>query len=492
MNHQSFSKFFQRERATDSELTGRGRKQTKVIATMGPACEDPEVLRQMFHAGMNVARFNMSHGDHETHLQRLHTVRSLSQELERPIGVLVDLQGPKIRLGRFRDGRVAWEQGERVVLTTADEPEGDRERVETTYRDLHVDVTLRSQILIDDGRIRLEVVAIENRDITCEVVVGGEVSSNKGINLPGVNVSAPALTEKDKDDLAWAVNQDVDYIALSFVRAVQDVRNLRRRINEAGRDIPIIAKIERPEAVEHMEDLIASADGIMVARGDLGIEISSERLPALQKHLIARSNAHGKLVITATQMLESMVNSPIPTRAESSDVANAVFDGTDAIMLSGETAAGSYPVEAVKEMMQIAVEAEESPYLRNRGIERDLCSYSPVALALAATANQLAQSIDAKAVMLFGSDEHMPLLLSKQRSQGKTISLCHDERTWRRLSLYWGMVPLRITYHENPADLLEAGITEAIRHGAIATGDQIVALMTFAGDTDSTIRIVEV
>ncbi|MHC5068811.1 MAG: pyruvate kinase, partial [Planctomycetota bacterium] len=330
------------EPTTGAICSERGRKRTKIVATIGPASEDRDIL-------------NMSHGSHEDHARRLTLLRELSDEIDRPVAVLADLQGPKIRLTKFADGSTEWAAGDQVVITTEDMPlaSTDGKRVGSTYRDVH-----------------------------CSVLIGGTIKSSKGINMPGCLVSAPPLTDKDKDDLAWAMANDVDYVALSFVRNAQDIRGLRRRISDAGRRTSIIAKIERPEAVDDIENILVATDGIMVARGDLGIEMSSEKLPVVQKHLIARGKAYGKLVITATQMLESMVNNPIPTRAETSDVANAIFDGTDAVMLSAESASGKYPVEAVREMLRIAETAEPSAYMSSPILDPDVAKPDATAHAL--------------------------------------------------------------------------------------------------------------
>ncbi|MBN2801768.1 MAG: pyruvate kinase, partial [Deltaproteobacteria bacterium] len=310
----------------------RALKRTKIIATIGPSCNDAKTLKAMILEGMNVARFNMSHGDHESHEKNLQIIRTLSKEMDRPVAVLADLQGPKIRIGKLKgDIPVEWRAGDKTVITVAKCEDGTAARVGTSYKGLAGDVKHGDRILVDDGRLRLRVEKVEGDDVHCLIVVGGTLRSKKGINLPGVEVSAGALSSKDKSDLSWAIEHDVDYIALSFVRSARDVRNMRSRIAEAGRNIPIIAKIERVEAVEQIDEIIEASDGIMVARGDLGIELSIEQLPIIQKDLILQASKTGKLVITATQMLESMIENPIPTRAEATDVANAVFDGTDAV-----------------------------------------------------------------------------------------------------------------------------------------------------------------
>jgi len=475
---------------TTATLTKRARKRTKIVATIGPASTDPEIIRQLFHAGMNVVRLNMSHGDHADHLKRLEMVRAISKELERPVAVLADLQGPKIRTGRLIGGTpVEWKPGAKTVITVAECPEGTAARVGTTYPGLAKDVVEGAVILVDDGRMRLQVDRVVDDDIHCTVLVGGLLKNNKGINLPGVQVSAPSLSDKDKNDLAWAIAHDVDYIALSFVRNARDVRNLKHRIAETGRSIPIIAKIEKPQAVENIEEILAEADGIMVARGDLGIEISTERLPVVQKMLIRRANELGKLVITATQMLESMIENPIPTRAESSDVANAIFDGTDAVMLSGETAAGKYPVEAVAEMMRIAIEAEKSPYMPKLTLDAKASTFDHFSMALTGAADLLSRELHANGVMIFSHGTEKALLLSKRRAIMPMIALCYEERTWRKLSMYWGIVPLLTTFKEDIQDLLEGGIEEALRHEIFRDGDTLVIIFGFSATGANSIKV---
>jgi len=471
-------------------LTKRARKRTKVVATIGPASTDPEVIRAMCHAGMNVVRLNMSHGDHADHQKRLDLVRSIGKELERPVGILADLQGPKIRTGRLKGGEpVAWTAGAKTVITVAECPEGSAARVGTTYSGLAKDVKEGAMVLVDDGRMRLRVDKVEGDDIHCTIVVGGLLKNNKGINLPGVEVSAPSLSDKDKADLAWALANEVDYIALSFVRTARDVRNVKNRIAETGRNIPVIAKIEKPQAVENIEEILAEADGIMVARGDLGIEISTERLPVVQKMLIRRANQLGKLVITATQMLESMIENPIPTRAESSDVANAIFDGTDAVMLSGETATGKYPVEAVSEMMRIAVEAEKSPYMPHPELDHSATTFEHFSMALTGAADLLSRELKASGVVIFSHGTDKALLLSKRRGTIPMTALCYDERTWRKLSLYWGIVPLLTTFKEDIQDLLETGIEECLRHQVFRDGDTVVIVFGFSATGANSIKV---
>jgi pyruvate kinase len=480
-------------RAADAgSLTKRARKKTKVVATLGPASTNEEVMRNLLHAGMNVARLNMSHGDHSDHSLRLGMLRKLAGELERPVAALADLQGPKIRTGRLKGGTpVEWKSGTKTIITVADCPEGDAARVGTTYVGLANDVVPGNTLLVDDGKMRLQVDRVEGDDIHCTIIVGGLLKNNKGINLPGVKVSAPSLSEKDKADLAWAIANDVDYIALSFVRTARDVRNVKNRISETGRVIPIIAKIEKPEAVENIDEILQEADGIMVARGDLGIEISTQRLPVVQKELIRKANRAGKLVITATQMLESMIENPIPTRAESSDVANAIFDGTDAVMLSGETASGKYPVEAVAEMMRIAIEAEKSDYMPD--VELSASSpFDTYALAVSSAADLLCRELKASGVMIFSHNTEKALLLSKRRGDVPVVALCYDEPSWRRMSLFWGIVPLMVPFKEDLNDQLEAGIEECIRNGIFTDGDTVVVLCGVSKHGANTIKVHQI
>jgi len=474
-------------------LSQGNRKATKVIATIGPASSDEGVLRAMFLNGMNMARLNMSHGDHSDHLKRLQLVRRLSVEMDHPIAILADLQGPKIRTGRLKEGTtVFWTAGMKTVITVAECPEGTIDRVGCTYDGLAKDVVPGNVLLIDDGRMRLRVDAVEGPDIHCTVMIGGQLKNNKGINLPGVKVSAPSLSEKDKADLAWAIANDVDYVAISFVRTARDVRTNKNRIAETGRQIPVIAKIEKPEGVAAIDEILAEADGIMVARGDLGIEISTQKLPVVQKELIASANRVGKLVITATQMLESMIESPIPTRAESSDVANAIFDGSDAVMLSGETAYGKFPAEAVGEMMRIAIEAEKSPYMPTLNPDRDKGGFNHYAMAISGATDYLSRELSANAIMVFSQNSEKALLLSKRRGDVPIVALCYDQATWRRLSLYWGVVPVIVPLKEDPNDQLEIGIESCIRLGVVNDGDTVVVIYGVSPHGANSIKVVQV
>lgn len=333
-------------------------RRAKIVCTLGPATDTYEQIKALVDAGMDIARFNLSHGTYADHEERYHHVRKASDETGRSIGILADLQGPKIRLGRFREGPVLLERGDTFTITTED-IEGDRHTCGTTYQGLASDVTRGERILVDDGKVALEVTAVDGPRVTTTVVEGGMVSDHKGLNLPGVAVSVPALSEKDIEDLRWALGIGADIIALSFVRNGKDIDDVHRVMDEEGRRLPVIAKVEKPQAVENIDDIVAAFDGIMVARGDLGVEMPLEQVPIVQKRAIKLAKRNAKPVIVATQMLDSMIDNSRPTRAEASDVANAVIDGTDAVMLSGETSVGKYPVETVRTMARIVIAAEE-------------------------------------------------------------------------------------------------------------------------------------
>jgi pyruvate kinase len=464
----------------DPSLPLRARKRTKILATLGPACDDATTVRAMLEAGVNAVRLNMSHGSRDDQLIRLKRVRDLSREMDRPVAILADLQGPKIRTGRLKGGQpVELIPGATLVITTADCPEGTVERVGTTYPGLSKDLKTGDTVLVDDGKMRLRVISVEGHEITTRVEVGGFLKNSKGLNLPGANISAPALSDKDREDLTWAIENGADFIALSFVRSARDIRHVKARIAEAGRSVPVIAKIERPDALSNIDGILAEADGIMVARGDLGIEISIERLPIVQKELIHRANQLGKLVITATQMLESMIEGEMPSRAEATDIANAVFDGTDAVMLSGETASGKHPVQAVAAMSSILLEAEKSRYLPSFEPDPEAQTFSRVVMSLSGAAHRICREINGEAILISSLTAEPALLLSKRRGRVATIAICTDERLWRAYCLYWGITAVLIDAASDLQSLLAAGIDSAIAHGFVRDGQQIVVLSHF-------------
>lgn len=447
-------------------------RRARIVATLGPACARDDVLRRLLAAGVDVARLNFSHGTHESHATAIAAVRRISSELGRPIAILQDLQGPKIRTGLLAGGvPVALATGARFVITARPVP-GDAAAVSTTYPELPRDVRPDDRVLLADGLIELRVVAVEGPDIICEVVNGGLLGEHKGINLPGVAVSTPALTEKDREDLAFGLAQGVDYVALSFVRRPEDVEPVRAVMAAHGVSVPVIAKIEKPEALERLEEVLRTFDGVMVARGDLGVELSPEAVPVWQKTIIRLANDMGKPVITATQMLESMMVHPRPTRAEASDVANAVFDGTDAVMLSGETAAGAYPVAAVETMARIIVAAEG---VVNEPPARDV-HRAGTAHAIAHAACRLAHDLDVPALVVLTQSGRTGQLVSKERPTAPVIALTDSEVVARRLTLWWGVLPIVTPFRRSADAMLAVMEEEVTQRKLVAPGATVVVV----------------
>ena len=411
---------------------------TKIVATLGPATDDPHVLRQLLAAGVDVFRLNASHGEPDAQAARIEAVRKAARDARVHAGVLLDLQGPKIRLGRFENGSAVLETGARFTLTT-EKILGTAERASTGYGKFASDVKAGDRILLADGSIELVALSTDGTSVETRVVNGGPISDHKGINLPGVQVSIPSLTEKDLADLHFGLTNGVDMIALSFVRTADDVRGLRDRLG--GRPITIVAKIEKPEGYENIETILDVTDGVMVARGDLGVEISLERVPRIQKSIIRRARRKGRFVITATQMLESMITNPTPTRAEVSDVANAIYDGTDAVMLSAETSVGKYPIEAVRMMARIAVESEDS--IRRKGFQDPPRMPNPQsAEVLADAAHRAAKDSAAKAIVVFTSRGSSARLISRYRPPVGVFAITPHDTTARQLSVSFGVIPL--------------------------------------------------
>lgn len=410
---------------------------TKIVATLGPASDSKEMIAKLFAAGVDVFRLNASHGVHEDHARRLRHVRELGQELNVPVGVLLDLQGPKIRLGLFEGGKVLLENGAGFEITT-EECLGTKDRASTVYQNFARDVSPGDRVLIADGTVELRVLSTDGVAARCVVHAGGWIGDKKGINLPGVNVSTPSLTRKDMADLQWGIDNKVDYVALSFVRKPTDVIRLRLYLEEKEHMLPIIAKIEKPEAWEQLSEILAESDGVMVARGDLGVEMAFEKVPFIQKSIIERARQTGKFVITATQMLESMIESPVPTRAEVSDVANAIFDGTDAVMLSAETSAGKFPVESAATMARIAVEAESS--IRPRGYQ-DLPPRSNPTIAeiLADAAYHSARSANVAAIVVMTTSGSTARLIARYRPPVPIYAFTNSETVARQLALIYGV-----------------------------------------------------
>ncbi len=459
-------------------------RRTKIVATVGPASRGPEQLERLVRAGVDVFRLNFSHGTHEEHLAVIGAVREIAARLHKPIALLQDLSGPKIRIGKVKDG-VVLEKGARIAITTDPSVEGSGELISTTYEALAQDVKPGDRILLDDGNLELRVEREGKDRVECVVVDGGPLRSNKGMNLPGVALSTPALTDKDRRDLAFGLSHGVDFVALSFVRQPQDLLDAKALVAKYGARTPVIAKIEKPQALDNLEAILAASDGVMVARGDLGVELGTENVPIAQKRIIAAANSAGRVVSTATQMLESMIENPRPTRAEASDVANAILDGTDAVMLSGESAVGKFPVETVETMARIADYTEEhgAGSIRRRGGSRrgDL-SVGPeapgtqITRSLTRVAASVAEELGCKLIVAFTESGITARLLALNRPRMPVVAITHDERVYRQLALAWGVVPVRSEFVENTDDLLAAGEERLKARGFVEKGDTILML----------------
>ena len=469
-------------------------RRAKIIATLGPALDDPVRMRAAIEAGADVFRFNFSHGSVEDHRARLKLVRELGEATGRVVGTLGDLQGPKIRLGEVADGGVLLETSQQVILIAGESGlmmthEDGVPVLPVVYPALADDVSTGSLVLIDDGSIRLVVESSDavTRRVRAKVVVGGLATSRKGVNLPGVQVSAPSLTDKDREDLTNMVALGIDWVALSFVRRVEDVLEVRALIDRLGGHQPVIAKLERPEALDDLEGIVAVSDAIMVARGDLGVEIGPERVPAIQKEIIDLANRLGRPVITATEMLESMIRSPRPTRAEASDVANAIFDGSDAVMLSGETAAGSFPVEAVRTMARI-IEVAESSHERVRSVPPDTAH--AVGRSVAKAATQIADEVGAVAILVFSLSGASVQLVSKYRPQQRIVGLTPDREVLQRFALMWGTDGAIVPTEDRSLDLMRSADAVCRAGGIGQVGDRVVIVAGVPGGLGGTNRVI--
>lgn len=456
-------------------------RRTKIICTIGPASSSEERLEQLILAGMNVARLNFSHGTYEEHLQVLERVRAIAARLNIPVAILQDLQGPKIRVGSLQDGQpITLVDGTTITITTRT-VRGSGQVIPTTYQLLAQDVKVGDRILLDDGLLELRVVSFDETDVRCLVIHGGVLKEHKGINLPGVAVSAPSLTEKDREDLRFGVQHDVDYVALSFVRTAQDVLNakaylkqLETELNAGGEhgSIPLIAKIEKPEAVEHLDEILAVVDGAMVARGDLGVEMPPEKVPLIQKRIIACCNTLGLPVITATQMLESMVMNPRPTRAEVNDVANAVIDRTDAVMLSAETSVGAYPIESVQMMVRIAQEIEAGNRTAHQPHKEELSK----AQAVSNAARELSEEASVKAIVVFTRSGNSAHLISKDRPRTPIFAYTPSLQVYRRLALWWGVWSYDIPMTGTTDELIAVVQQRLLHDSLMQEGDHVVIM----------------
>lgn len=449
-------------------------RKSKIVCTIGPASESLENIKKLILAGMNVARLNFSHGDFEEHGARIQTIRQASKELNKTVAILLDTKGPEIRTGKMEVEPIELIQDEYLTLTT-EEILGTQERISITYSELPNDVQIGSSILIDDGLIGLTVVDIQGTEIKTRIVNGGTIKSKKGVNVPGVNISLPGITEKDTNDILFGIEQDIDFIAASFVRKASDVLEIRELLakNNASH-IHIISKIENQQGVDNLDEILEASDGLMVARGDLGVEIPAEDVPLAQKLMIQKCNVAGKPVITATQMLDSMQRNPRPTRAEASDVANAIFDGTDAIMLSGETAAGKYPVESVLTMSRIAEKAESALDHREIFSKQQTAQQTTVTEAISQSVAISALDLNAKAIISSTVTGHTARVVSKYRPKAPIIAVTTQERTMRQLSLVWGVTPVHGLVASSTDELLETALKGGKDSGLVKAGDLVV------------------
>ncbi len=454
----------------------------KIIATLGPASQDKKTIKKMFLAGMDVARINFSHSTHQDHAQVIKTLRGVAAELDRPVTILQDLSGPKIRTGEMADGPVIIHKGNELVLTTQ-ETAGTASRVHVNFPSLPNSVTPGGRILLDDGQLELAVKKIQGTDVITEVIEGGTLKAHKGVNLPGAKLEFSALTEKDLIDLEFGLNQGVDALALSFVRSAADIKTLREAVLKYAPEkakIPVIAKLEHPDAIDNLHDIIHAADGVMVARGDLGIEMPPESIPIIQKRIVATANRHLCYVIIATQMLESMVTHPRPTRAEASDVANAVLDGADAVMLSGETAIGEFPVKSVQMMASIICQSEEHSDEWGRfDLELTDDSSHDDAVSITRAARELARDRDVEAVAVFTQSGRTARLMSKARPNVPILAFTPDKETYQYISMLWGTTPYLIPHAESIEEMISHVDTAVIEGTPVKPGQEIVLIAGF-------------
>lgn len=449
-------------------------RRTKIICTLGPATDDEAVLRRLIQEGMNVARLNFSHGDHEEHGRRIAMVKKLREELQQPVAILLDTRGPEIRIKKFKEGRVTLTEGQEFILT-AREVEGTEKEVSLTYKKLYEDVNIGTVILVDDGLIGLKVIRVDGEDVVCTVTNGGSLSNNKSINIPDSHLSLPYMNESDRNDIIFGIEQDIDFVAASFVRSKEDVLEVRKVLEEnGGKDIQVISKIENREGVDNYENILKVTDGIMVARGDLGVEIPFAEIPKIQKDLIRRGRMAGKVVITATQMLDSMIRNPRPTRAEASDVANAIYDGTSAIMLSGETAMGKYPVETLKAMINIASFAENDINYQRRFNQMEMSATNNITNAISHATCTTAHDLGARAILTVTRSGYTARMVSKYRPACPIVTTTTSKKTYHQLSMSWGVMPIMSEEQSTTDALFDSAVQAALDYNMVECGDLVV------------------
>lgn len=466
-------------------------RKTKIICTLGPAVDSDERITQIINAGMDCARLNFSHGTHEEQEVRLNRVRRIAGELNRHIPILLDTKGPEIRLKDFEGGSVIVEKGSLFTFDTDKETPGTRERIGLTYDKLAKNVEVGTRILVDDGKIDLKVTAIKGSKVICKVVTGGKLSNHKSINIPNVEIPMPYLNDVDKSDLLFGIEHNVEYIAASFVRCADDLKKLRKFLKDnGGQDIKIISKIENGQGINNFDEILELSDGIMVARGDMGVEINFEKIPAIQKMMIEKCNRQGKIVVTATQMLESMTENPRPTRAEVSDVANAIYDGTTVIMLSGESAAGRHPVEAVRTMANIAVNAENTINYYEKYVDNSADMEPNLKNAICASAYNAAKYLDAKAIVVLTRSGATANILSHFHPECPVIAATISERGRNQLNLVWGITPVAAENLDSADKFVEYAVSKAVESRLVKRGDNIVVILASDLESDDdTMRI---
>lgn len=466
-------------------------RKTKIICTLGPAVDSDERITQIINAGMDCARLNFSHGTHEEQEVRLNRVRRIAGELNRHIPILLDTKGPEIRLKDFENGSVVVEKGSLFTFDTDKETPGTKERIGLTYDKLAKNVEVGTKILVDDGKIELKVTAIKGNKVICKVITGGKLSNHKSINIPNVEIPMPYLNDVDKSDLLFGIEHNVEYIAASFVRCADDLKKLRKFLKDnGGQDIKVISKIENGQGINNFDEILELSDGIMVARGDMGVEINFEKIPAIQKMMIEKCNKEGKIVVTATQMLESMTENPRPTRAEVSDVANAIYDGTTVIMLSGESAAGRHPVEAVRTMANIAVNAENTINYYEKYVDSSAEMEPNLKNAICASAYNAAKYLDAKAIVVLTRSGATANILSRFHPECPVIAATISERGRNQLNLVWGITPVAAENLDSADKFVEYAVSKAVESRLVKRGDNIVVILASDLESDDdTMRI---
>lgn len=467
-------------------------RKTKIICTLGPSTDDDNVLKQLILSGMDVARFNFSHGSHEEHLGRLNKIEKFRKELGCPVATLLDTKGPEIRLGTFKEHKkVELQEGQTFTLTSRD-VEGDNTQASISYSNLIYDIEEGTTILIDDGLVEMTAIKITDTDITCIVKNGGIISDKKGVNVPGVHLSMPYISDKDRQDILFGIQHNFDFIAASFVRNAQDILEIRKILNKHNSHTKIIAKIENSNGIDNIDEIIEVSDGIMIARGDMGVEIPYEEVPVLQKMIIKKVYNSGKPVITATQMLDSMIKNPRPTRAETTDVANAIYDGTSAIMLSGETAAGAHPVEALKTMVRIAIRTEADIDYKKRFRMHEVCKSPDITDAISRATVTTAHDLDARMIITVTTSGKTARMISRYRPACPIIGCTTDPTVYRQLSLAWGVTPLLIAVEHDTFELFDHAIEAVEKAGYINNGELAVLTAGVPLGTSGTTNIIKV